>query len=286
MPESIRTSFIVAEAAGVLSRSGIVSGRVDAEILAAFVLGVSRSRLVLAENFPVELLNRYRKLIDRRAARVPLQHLTGTAPFRHIELEMGAGVFVPRPETELIVDLGLAGPASRVVDLCAGSGAIALSVAHERPAADVYAVERDPAAVGWLRRNAVARAAAGDRPVTVVEGDATEPSVLADLDGTVDLVLSNPPYVPVGTAVPSEVDHDPDQALYAGTDGLALIRPLARRAAALLRPGGRFVFEHDETHEDDAPAVLTADPSWTAVTGHRDLAGRPRFTSAIRAPVG
>jgi release factor glutamine methyltransferase len=274
-------------ASASLAAAGNSSPRVDAELLLAHLLGCSRSGLVLAAPLTEQQSAGYRALIDRRAAGVPLQHLTGSAPFRHLELAVGPGVFIPRPETELIVELAaaaLAGAAT-VVDLGAGSGAIALSVAHEFPGARVVALERSAPALAWLRRNAHDRASAGDRPVEVVPGDVTAPTVLAELDASVDVVLSNPPYVPeaLRAELDREVGHDPDDAVYAGPDGLALMPAVLGTAARLLRPGGLLVFEHDSGHWPAVAGLLAADPSWRAAARHRDLTGRPRFTSAVRA---
>lgn len=291
----------VAAAARRLAAAGVPSPQADAELLAGHVLGVSRGRLALVAELSAEQATRYRELVGRRAERVPLQHLTGTTGFGPLTLAVGPGVFVPRPETELLAEWavatgavaagaavagaaaagGSAGPGPLVVDLASGTGALALAIAHQLPTARTYAVERAPAALDWLRRNAADRAAAGDRPVTVVAGDATDPAVLAELDGTVDLVVSNPPYVPEGTPVPPEVaDHDPPEALFAGPDGLAVIRPLVLRAARLLRPGGWFGLEHHETHEALLPRLLH--PWFTRVADHRDLAGRPRYGTGQR----
>jgi release factor glutamine methyltransferase len=186
-------------------------------------------------------------------------------------------VFIPRPETELLVDAVLPAltPAATVVDLCAGSGALALSIAHEVPGARVYAVECSPAALPWLLRNAAATS------VTVVAGDVSDPSLLGELAGQVDAVVSNPPYVPAGTPVEPEVRADPADAVFAGADGLAVIPAVIARAAALLRPGGVFAIEHDETHAEAVPALLA--DGWRDVADHRDLAGRPRYTTAVRA---
>lgn len=261
------------------------SPRVDAEILAAHVLGVPRGRLALIDGFTDAQLAEFDGLVDRRAAGEPVQHLVGSAGFRHLELAVGPGVFVPRPETELLAGWGitLITQGTTVVDLCSGSGAIALAVANEVPGTRVYAVERSPAALSWLRRNAEARAAAGDTPIDVVEGDATDPGVLAGLDGTVDAVLCNPPYVPAAAAVPPDVvDHDPHDAVFAGVDGLAVIRPVIARAAALLRPGGVFGVEHDDSHGSAVPALLRANGCFTDIEDHHDLAGRPRYATAIR----
>lgn len=283
-PEFASTRSAIREATTVLSSAGFATARIEAELLTSYVLGVPRGRLLLAPALTPEQAARLRRLVLARAGRTPLQHLTGSAPFRRIELAVGPGVFVPRPETELLVEWGLAGldrSAPVVVDLCSGSGAIALALVDERPDAVVYAVEREPAALRWLLRNA---APAGGPPVvTVVAGDATDASVLAELDGTVDLVLANPPYVPAGTPLPPEVGrHDPATALFAGEDGLDVIRRLVPRAAALLRPGGRFGVEHDDSHADAVPRLLRADPRLTGVADHADLAGRPRFATARR----
>lgn len=275
----------VAWAAGRLAAAGLPSPRADAELLAGHVLGLPRGRLVLAPGFGPADLTRFRELVDRRATRVPLQHLTGRAGFGRLDLAVGPGVFVPRPETELLAEWALTRTAAVVVDLCSGSGALALAIAHARPRARVYAVERSPAALSWLRRNASDRVLAGDRPVEVVAGDATDPAVLATMDGSVDLVVCNPPYVPEGRAAPPEVaGHDPAAAVFAGTDGLAVIRPVVARAAALLRPGGWLGLEHDETHGAAVAALLR--PWFTEIAGHQDLAGRPRFVTARRAGRG
>ncbi|MEV0395357.1 peptide chain release factor N(5)-glutamine methyltransferase [Polymorphospora rubra] len=292
--ERARTGPVLAAAAAELSAAGVGSPRPDAEWLATYVLGVERSRLPLAAGFTPDELARYRRLVARRAGREPLQHLLGSAAFRHLELAVGPGVFVPRPETELLAEWGIAqarrvaaerpGSAPVVVDLCSGSGAIALSVAYELPAATVYAVERSARALDWLRRNAADRAAAGDPPIRVVAADVTDPGLLAELTGRVDVLLCNPPYVPAGTDVPPEVaDHDPADAVFGGTDGLAVIRPVVHRAAELLAPGGVVGIEHDDTHPVAVPALFTADGRYADVTGHPDLAGRPRFSTARRA---
>lgn len=280
----VRVAEAVTAAVATLTAAGVPSPRADAELLAAHVLGVSRGRLALAGGLAPEPLARFEALVARRAARVPLQHLTGTAGFGRLELAVGPGAFVPRPETELLAQWAARTGGSLVVDLASGSGALALAIAHELPAARVLAVERSPAALGWLRRNAADRAAAGDRPVAVVAGDATDPAVLSDLDGTVDLVVCNPPYVPAGTPVPPEVaEHDPPEAVFAGPDGLAVIGPVIARAARLLRPGGWLGLEHHETHPPLLPPLLR--PWFTRVADHPDLAGRPRYLTGQRVGV-
>ena len=264
------------EATERLRRAGVPTPRVDAELLLAFVLGIPRGRLLLAPAPSDPELDRYGELIGRRAARRPLQHITGSAPFRHLELDVGPGVFVPRPETELLVDAVLGARPAVVVDLCAGSGALALAVAHEAPGTTVYALERDRDALRWLRRNAAGTA------VTVVAGDVTDARVLTELHGRVDAVVSNPPYVPSATLVEPEVHADPTEAVFAGPDGLHVIPAVIARAADLLRPGGLAVIEHDDSHGAVVPELLRADGGWAEIADHPDLSGRPRFVTARR----
>jgi release factor glutamine methyltransferase len=232
-------------------------------------------------------------LLLARASRIPLQHLLGTAAFRYLELDVGPGVFVPRPETELLVDAVLAALGSRtatptatatqapvVVDLCAGSGAIGLSVAHEHPDAVVHLVESSPEAFDWLARNA-ARATPGRVHLHLADL-AVAPS---GLDGAVDVVVSNPPYLPLDerASVDPEVrDHDPALALWAQDEGLAVVRRVVDRALTLLRPGGTLVVEHSERHVDSAPALLGA-AGFVDVAVHDDLTRRPRYTTGRRA---
>ena len=279
----MRIAEAVTQAAAELAAAHVGSPRVDAELLAAHVLGIPRWRLAAAEMFTDAQARRYLDLVSRRATRVPLQHLTGTAPFRQMELAVGPGVFVPRPETEMLVEWGLRWLRDNsgfvVVDLCAGSGAIAASVVTEAPGLTVFAVEREPAALTWLRRNV------SGLGVTVVEGDATDPGVLSELDGRVDLVLSNPPYVPeigAGGLPPEVTDHDPPVAVCGGTDGLDVIRPLIGRAATLLRTGGGFGVEHEDVHAYVVPTLVSDDGRFAGVELHHDLAQRARFTTATR----
>ena len=260
----------------------------DAELLLAHVVGRSRAGLLTLDDVTDEDAARFAGLLEQRADRVPLQHLTGRAPFRQLELSVGPGVFVPRPETELLVEWALArlsgldGPL--VVDLGSGSGAIALSIAHEHPGARVTAVERDPGALAWTRHNALARAGARDTPVGVIAGDMTDAGLLPELDGRVDLVVSNPPYVPDGARVPREVaDHDPPLALWGGPDGLDVVRGMLGVAARLLRPGGWLGIEHADQQGTALPAVVRSHGGYADVEDHPDLAGRPRFTTARRA---
>lgn len=267
-----------------LARAGVDSPRADAELLAAHVLDVSRGRVQALALLDTEIDAVYQDLIAERASRIPLQHLTGVAYFRSHTLQVGPGVFVPRPETETVVQIGLdwlasqANPAPTVVDLGTGSGAIAVSIALEHPAARVLAVELDPLAHSWAERNVASTA------VELHLGDLA--TAFGELDGQVDLVMSNPPYVPPG-AVPRQVEareHDPEVALYGGgSDGLDVPRAAVASAARLLRPGGLFVMEHAEVQEASAAVLMHDGDTWLDVTGHRDLTSRPRATSATRS---
>lgn len=262
-----------------LTEAGVASPRHDAEVLLAHVLGVARGLLPLQREVAADAVRTFEGLLERRAAREPLQHLTGTTGFRHVELAVGPGVFVPRPETELLagwaIDEALARTEPVVVDLCTGSGAIARSIVDEVPAARVHAVELDPAAHAWAERNL---AGSG---VDLRLGDMG--SEFDDLLGTVDVVVCNPPYIPLEAweSVAQEArDHDPHLALFSGDDGLVAMRVLAHRAALLLRPGGVVGAEHADVQGESAPAVFAATGRWVDVRDHRDLAGRARFTTA------
>jgi release factor glutamine methyltransferase len=277
----------ILEAERMLAAAGVDSPRVDAEFLAAHVLGVERSRLPLIPLVDPPVVEALHKVVLQRTTRIPLQHITGTSHLGGVDLEVGPGVFIPRPETELMLEWALSTVDNKadltVVDLCAGSGALALAAAHRLPRATVHAVERDPAALAWARRNAEARSAAGDTPITLYSGDVTGVDVLSDLDGRVDLVLCNPPYVPDATEVPPEVaDHDPRQAVFGGPDGLDVVRHVVALAARLLKPGGHVAIEHDDTQGESVPALLASRRVLTDVADHPDLAGRPRFATARR----
>jgi release factor glutamine methyltransferase len=287
--ESLRVTVL--SAVRRLEDAGVPSARVDAEELAAHVLGVSRTRLGLTPLVDSDFVERYDALVQRRAQRIPLQHILGEAPLGSITVEVGPGVFIPRPETELLVDWAVKAIAdvSRpvVVDLCTGTAAIALAIAAARPDATVYAVERDPAALAWARRNVDGHAQAGQTKVRLRGGDFTDPRLLADLDGTADLVTANPPYVPDATPVEPEVaDHDPSGAVFGGADGLDVIRPLVNVAAGLLKPGGLLAVEHDDTQGESVPALLSGRRVLADVVDHDDLAGRPRFVTARRVRIG
>jgi release factor glutamine methyltransferase len=244
----------------------------------------ARRLMVLGDHADPAFADRYAGLVAERSDRIPLQHLTGRAGFRRLELSVGPGVFVPRPETELAAGLAIeearaAGSRPLVLDLCTGSGAIALAVKDEVPHAIVCAVELATEAHAWAARNV----AATGLEVELVQGDAR--TAFADLDGQADVVVSNPPYIPVGMVpVDPEVrDHDPEVALYGGSeDGLAIPLAVAARAAALLRPGGLLVMEHADTQGDSLPQALRRAGTWEEVRDHEDLAGRPRATTARR----
>ncbi|MDQ1709203.1 MAG: release factor glutamine methyltransferase [Frankiaceae bacterium] len=256
----------VAAAATRLEAAGVGSPRHDAERLAELA-GDSASD--------------FAAYVGRRADREPLQHITGVAYFRYVQLAVGPGVFIPRPETELVaqaaIDFARGLDHPTVVDLCAGSGAIALSVASEVPTATVHAVEIDDAAMTWLQRNAAGTTVQVHQENAVI--------ALNSLAGTIDVVVSNPPYIPLRmkTALETEVrDHDPDTALYGGLDGLDVIIAVVRRAAGLLRNGGLLVVEHDDSHGESVPALLAESGEWADIGDHKDLAGRPRFATAVR----
>ncbi|GAA1792145.1 peptide chain release factor N(5)-glutamine methyltransferase [Nocardioides hankookensis] len=264
-------------ASGRLREAGVASPEHDAAELLAHVLGTTRSRLPLVDDVPAAALEEYDVLLVRRAAREPLQHLTGTAYFRHVELAVGPGVFVPRPETELLAGwaIGHAVAGAVVVDLCTGSGAVAKAIADEVPGAVVHAVELDESAHRWAERNLAGTG------VDLRQGDMA--TAFDDLAGTVDVLTCNPPYIPLDAweSVAQEArDHDPHLALFSGADGLDAIRVLAARAAVLLRPGGVVGFEHADVQGESAPAVFAATGRWTDVRDHADLAGRARFTTA------
>ncbi|MEU1801409.1 MULTISPECIES: peptide chain release factor N(5)-glutamine methyltransferase [unclassified Streptomyces] len=272
----------VAQATQRLADAGVPSPRFDAEELAAFVHGVKRGELHGVPDADFDA--RYWEAVARREAREPLQHITGRAFFRYLELQVGPGVFVPRPETESVV--GWAIDAVRamdvveplIVDLCTGSGAIALALAQEVPRSRVHAVELDEGALQWARKNVE-----GSR-VVLQRGDAL--TALPELDGQVDLVISNPPYIPLTEweyVAPEARDHDPQLALFSGEDGLDVIRGLERTAHRLLRPGGVVVIEHADTQGGQVPWIFTEERGWADAADHPDLNKRPRFATARKA---
>ncbi|MEU6586430.1 peptide chain release factor N(5)-glutamine methyltransferase [Nocardia sp. NPDC046763] len=280
----------VREAVEILAAAGVHSPQADAEHLAAHVLGIDRGRLALMPMLTPDQLEEYRKLVARRAERVPLQHLTGIAAMGEIDLAVGPGVFVPRPETELLFawalgQLEAVGHEHQpiVVDLCTGSGALALAIAHARPDVQVHAVELDTEALAWARRNARQLADEGDTAIDLHAGDVTDPAILEQLNGRVDVVVSNPPYIPEDAELaPEVIDHDPHRALFGGPDGLSVIRPMTATIARLLRENGTVAVEHDDTNGAGVAALFTAHGGFTDIVEHPDLAGKPRFVVARR----
>lgn len=285
MPDNSLAS-IVRAAAQRLADAGVPDPLVDAELLAGHVLGLRRGEvqaaLIRGDSVDDAAAARLDEVVVRRAAREPLQHITGTAPFRHLELAVGPGVFVPRPETETVVqyaiDALLNSPEEAPVgiDLGTGSGAIALAMATEVPHARIHAAELSPDAHVWASRNT-----AGVENLTLVLSDLA--TAFPELDGTAAVVISNPPYVP-DAAIPRDPEvrlFDPAMALYGGADGLDVVRVLSTRALQLLRPGGLLVIEHGELQGESIRDILTGD-GWRAAATHRDLTLRDRATTALR----
>ncbi len=271
---------LLTEATQTLEAAGVESARHDAESLLTHVTGVPRLSLVTMAKPDGIQKDAFLTLVEARASRIPLQHLTGSAAFRYVDLEVGPGVFVPRPETEMLAGWAiehartLAEPV--VVELCAGSGAISLSIVHEVPAARVHAVELDETAYEWAQRNLAGTG------VDLRLGDMA--TAFPDLDGTVDVVVANPPYIPLDaweSVAPEVRDHDPSLALWSGDDGLDAMRVLEQVAWRLLKPGGVVGAEHADAQGESAPAVFT--PRWSSVRDNLDLARRPRFVTAAKS---
>ena len=282
----------VTRAAQRLAEAGVESPRADAEQIAAHVHGVPRGMLHTVRD--AEFDARFWAEIARREAREPLQHITGRAYFRYLELEVGPGVFVPRPETEVMTGWAIeqlrAMDAAEpiVVDLGTGSGAIALAIAQEVPRAQVHAVEAQRLAHAWAERNVslftkrnACNRAARDPQVTLHQCDLK--TALPELDGVVDLVISNPPYIPEGASVPPEVgEYDPPEALWGGSDGLTTVRQVERTAARLLRPGGLVAVEHGAPQGAAVYWVFGEAQGWRDTRNHKDLANRDRFITSRR----
>lgn len=278
-PSSLREA--IANATSTLREAGVSSPDVDARRLAAHLLGLRPVELMFAEP-PAGFECDYAQLVARRAAREPLQHITGSAPFYGVELAVGPGVFIPRPETEVLAQWAVqmlddAPSAPTVVDLGSGSGALAIAVARAVPAATVYAVERSHEAREYLRRNVEEHAP----QVRIVADDMTDPHLLAELAGSVDLVVSNPPYVPESPELQVEVYADPHEAVFSGTDGMAAIRGLVPVAKRLLRDGGALGIEHDDTTSVQVQDVVAAG-GFGDIRVVKDLAGRARFVTASK----
>jgi release factor glutamine methyltransferase len=278
----------IAIAAARLAEAGVESPRADAELMAAHLHGVSRGELHLVADADFD--PRFWDDVARREAREPLQHITGRAYFRYLELAVGPGVFVPRPETEVMTGWAIDKLAAMdvaepvVADLGTGSGAIALSIAQEVPRARVHAVEADPLARQWTERNIAACTAAAPHTAGRVTLHADDfATALAELNGAVDLVVSNPPYIPVGSWVPPEVgEYDPATALWGGADGMAAVRVVEATARRLLRPGGLVAVEHGAQQGAAVYWVFAEEDGWLQTRNHLDLAGRDRFVTAAR----
>ena len=286
MPETV--AAVLERSVAVLERAGVPSPQADAELLLGHVLGVSRgavqSKAITGAELAEAAVASVTELIQRRAAREPLQHITGLAAFRSFELAVGPGVFVPRPETEGVAGIAIdalrayENPCPIAVDLGTGSGAIALAMAREVPHSFVYGVEVSPLAFVWTKQNFRELAPQNAKPVFLDLAVA-----LPELDGTVSVVVSNPPYIPVG-AIPRDPEvrlFDPEIALYGGDGGLDVVRHVSQTARRLLHEGGTLVIEHGELQAGEIAALLAAD-GWRAISGHRDLLGRDRATTALR----
>ena len=273
----LRHAIDAAEVA--LAEAGVGSPRTDAELLAAHAAGTDRGKLAFADTAP-EFRDRYDGLVAQRAKRVPLQHLTGTAAFGPVTVHVGPGVFIPRPETEALLEWAVAqqlSPHPVIVDLCTGSAALALALSQHWPDARVIAIDDSDDALAYARRNTAGT------PVELIRADVTAPGLLAELDGQVDLVVANPPYIPDGAALEPEVaEHDPPHALFGGPDGMAVIDRIVELAARLLRDGAACAVEHDDTTSARTVEAFTRTGRFVDVTARRDLTGRPRFVTAVR----
>ena len=278
VPPAVALRRAIDDATVTLADAGVASPRSDAEELAAHVVGTNRGRLALADALTDDFAERYTTFITARAHRVPLQHLIGTAAFGAVTVEVGPGVFVPRPETEALLEWAMRqqlGPHPVIVDVCTGSGALALALARHQPAARIIAVDNSADALQYARRNSSGTA------VQVRYGDVTDPALLAELDANVDLVVANPPYLPDDAEVEPEVaQHDPPTALFGGPDGMAVIAAISAATTRWLKPGGLLAVEHDDTTSEATKALLQN--GFDEITSHTDLAGRSRFVTARR----
>lgn len=259
----------------------VASPEVDARLIAAHLLGVPATQLILAEPTPGFEAD-YAALIARRVEREPLQHILGTAAFGVHDLKVGPGVFIPRPETEVLAEWAVEqAPTGTVVDFGTGSGALAIYIAERARPELVIGVEKSPVAIAAARENAAAHS-----NVRIIEGDMTDPDLLSELTGTVDLIVANPPYVPFvpeesGELEP-EVYRDPLDAVFSGDDGMEAIRGLIPVAARLLAPGGKLGIEHDDTTAALTCELVEADGSFENIRNMPDLTGRDRFVTASK----
>ena len=275
-----RLRCAIDSATTLLADAGINSARYDAEELAAHLTGTDRGRLPLIDSPDDAFFDRYHAAIAARSRRVPLQHITGTAAFGPLTLLVGPGVFIPRPETEAMLEWATAQclpGAPVIVDVCTGSGALALALAQHWPAARVLGIDDSDAALDYARRNSAGTT------VELLCADATDPDLLTALDGQVDLVVANPPYVPDAVGVEPEVfQHDPPHAVFGGPDGMRVINGVVGLAGRWLRPGGFFAVEHDDTTSSLTSELVSSTGLFEDVVARTDLTGRPRFVTARR----
>jgi release factor glutamine methyltransferase len=283
---------LVRHAAERFESVGIDSSLADAELLAGHILGLSRggvqAQILVGATLSEEQAESIADLYGRRLAREPLQHITGVAYFRQLELEVGRGVFIPRPETEFVAQLAIDAILDAIksgaeepiaVDLGTGSGAIALAMATEIPAAKIYAVEKSEDAFPFTKSNFEKYAERCD--ATLIQGDLTD--AFQELNGLVSVVASNPPYIPLNM-IPRDEEvrlHDPALALYGGEDGMSVIHLVSATAKRLLVPGGALIIEHADSQSDQVCQLLLAD-GWRDVRAHRDLTERYRAVTAIK----
>jgi release factor glutamine methyltransferase len=278
-----RLRCAIDSATTLLADAGINTARYDAEELAAHLAGTERGRLALLDSPDDTFFDRYHAAITARSRRVPLQHITGTAAFGPLTLVVGPGVFIPRPETEVMLEWATAqclpGAPARplIVDVCTGSGALALALAQRWPEARVLGIDNSDAALEYARRNSLGT------KVELVRADATDPGLLTQIDGQVDLVVTNPPYVPDTVELEPEVaEHDPPHAVFAGPDGMKVIAAVVRLAGRWLRPGGFFAVEHDDTTSLLTSELVSSTGLFDDIAARTDLTGRSRFVTARR----
>ncbi|AEV74339.1 protein-(glutamine-N5) methyltransferase, release factor-specific [Mycolicibacterium rhodesiae NBB3] len=273
----LRQAIDAAEAA--LAEAGVGSPRTDAELLAAHAAGVERGRLAFFDAGS-DFFERYGGLVAERVNRKPLQHIVGTAAFGPVIVQVGPGVFTPRPETEVLLEWAVAQQMSQdlvIVDLCTGTGALALALSMNWPGARILAVDDSEHALEYATRNLHGSG------VELLRADVTETGLLPEFDGRVDLLVANPPYIPDGAVLEPEVaEHDPPHALFGGPDGMTVIDAIVGLAARWLRPGGLCAVEHDDTTSAQTVEAFSRTGVFEDVTSRRDLTGRPRFVTAVR----
>jgi release factor glutamine methyltransferase len=283
MTPTARLRREIEHAAAELAEAGVGSPRADAEELAAYAAGTSWGLLSVLGEIDDDFCGRYANLVAARARRIPLQHIVGSAALGPVTVSVGPGVFIPRPETEGLLEWASAQPLPPrpvLVDLCTGTGALALALSSFWPDARVIAVDDSDVALDYAYRNVA------DSPVELVRADVTDNTQLPELDGQVDLLVANPPYIPDGATLEPEVaQHDPPHALFGGPDGMVVITAIVELAGRWLKPGGRCAVEHDDTTSAATVEAFTRTRRFVDVTANRDLAGRPRFVTATRERV-